>query len=115
MAAQASHASLVALINKGTINHFLEHGKYPVHYATLSDKTMDWFKQGQTKICVGVNSEKELWEIYQAARKLKVVPCSIITDAGYTEFHGVPTKTAVAIGPWDAEVIDEITGHLKLL
>jgi len=43
------------------------------------------------------------------------LPCSIITDAGDTEFHGVPTKTTVGIGPDESEKIDVITGNLKLL
>lgn len=37
-----------------------------------------------------------------------------ITDVGRTEFNGVPTITALAIGPNKSEDIDKITGHLKL-
>ena len=43
------------------------------------------------------------------------IPCSIIRDSGFTEFNGVPTLTAVAIGPDYPEVIDPLTKHLKLL
>ena len=39
----------------------------------------------------------------------------IVTDAGNTEFNGIQTKTAVAIGPWDDSEIDKITASLKLL
>jgi peptidyl-tRNA hydrolase, PTH2 family len=39
----------------------------------------------------------------------------LITDAGHTEFKGVPTKTCLAIGPNDVDEIDVVTGHLKLL
>ena len=39
---------------------------------------------------------------------------SLITDAGATEFGGVPTNTCLAIGPHQAEKIDKITSHLKL-
>lgn len=74
----------------------------------------EWRNSGMTKICVGVDSERELGSIYQRAID-KGMPASIITDAGHTEFGGVPTKTAAAIGPWDDEEIDEITGDLKLL
>lgn len=34
----------------------------------------------------------------------------MIRDAGKTEFKGVPTRTAVAIGPAPVEAIDLITG-----
>ena len=38
----------------------------------------------------------------------------LITDSGRTEFDGVPTLTALAIGPDKIEKIDKITGELKL-
>lgn len=67
-----------------------------------------------TKVVVGVDSEEELLKYYNIALD-DGINCSLIKDAGRTEFHGVPTYTAVAIGPWEATEIDEITGHLKLL
>jgi PTH2 family peptidyl-tRNA hydrolase len=67
-----------------------------------------------TKITVAVNSEAELLEVYNKAKE-KGLPCSLITDAGLTEFGGVPTLTTACIGPaWDDEV-DEITKKLQLL
>ena len=39
----------------------------------------------------------------------------LITDAGHTEFHGVPTRTCLAIGPAWSDEIDAITGGLQLL
>jgi PTH2 family peptidyl-tRNA hydrolase len=66
------------------------------------------------KIVVYVNSEEELLAIHKQALDKKI-HCSLIKDAGLTEFGGVPTYTAVGIGPWDSKEIDEITGHLKLL
>ena len=75
----------------------------------------DWLFGGMfTKITVSVNSEAELVEIYNKAKE-KGLLCSLITDAGLTEFNGVPTKTAVAIGPAWSTDLDEITGHLPLL
>lgn len=66
------------------------------------------------KIVVYVNSEEELLAIHKQALDKKI-HCSLIKDAGLTEFGGVPTYTAVGIGPWDSKEIDEITGSLKLL
>ena len=47
--------------------------------------------------------------------KLAGLPCSLIRDAGLTEFAGVPTLTAVAVGPAELSKVDAITSHLKLL
>jgi PTH2 family peptidyl-tRNA hydrolase len=74
----------------------------------------DWLEGKFTKICVSVDSEEELVKIYEQALQ-SGIPCSIIKDAGLTEFGGVPTLTCCAIGPaWDEEV-NKITGGLKLL
>jgi peptidyl-tRNA hydrolase, PTH2 family len=67
-----------------------------------------------TKICVRVDSESELLEIARKAEDAGLT-VHVITDAGHTEFGGVPTKTCLAIGPDEDEKIDAITGHLKLL
>jgi PTH2 family peptidyl-tRNA hydrolase len=72
-----------------------------------------WFEGLHTKICVSVNSEQELLDIYNQATEAKL-PCSLIKDAGLTEFKE-PTYTAVAIGPSYPENIDKITGKLPLL
>ena len=73
-----------------------------------------WLSGRFTKVVVRVDSEAELLEVYQKAKDAGL-PCSLIQDSGATEFHGVPTYTAVAIGPDEAEKIDAITGQLKLL
>ena len=66
------------------------------------------------KVVVYVNSEQELLELAHKAYANKL-PCKIITDAGETEFHGVPTITCMAIGPAYSDQIDPITGDLPLL
>ena len=73
-----------------------------------------WIDGSFDKICVSVNSESELVSLYQAAVDAGI-PCSQIIDAGKTEFHGVPTKTCIAIGPDSDERIDPLTGGLPLL
>ena len=97
MCAQAAHASMKVV---------LENIDHPDVKAWLSDKF--------TKIVVSVNSEEELKEVYENAKRKSVV-CSLILDAGLTEFDGVATYTAVAVGPAKNEKLDSITGHLKLL
>ena len=66
-----------------------------------------------TKISVQVENEQELDAIYEKA-KTAGLEVHMIIDSGATEFHGVPTKTVVAIGPDISEKIDKITGDLKL-
>lgn len=74
----------------------------------------DWKEGTFTKICVSVDSEQELFDIYKTALNAEL-PVKRITDSGKTEFGNVPTDTCIAIGPYWADEIDKITGHLKLL
>lgn len=73
-----------------------------------------WLDTIFTKICVYVDSEEELVSLYDKAIENNLPAC-IITDRGLTHFKGVPTKTALAIGPCFSADVDKITGHLKLL
>jgi len=61
-----------------------------------------------------VDSEEELIGIHETAKASGLI-CSLIQDAGLTEFGGVPTYTCCAIGPAWEEEVDAITRHLKLL
>ena len=112
--AQGSHASLKVLLDMMN-PHPNESGQeertlYIDHGSALDD----WINGRFTKICVSVDSLDELTAIYEKAKSAGIL-CSLITDAGLTEFNGVPTITCAAIGPcWSTEV-DPITGHLKLL
>lgn len=118
IASQSSHASMkifLDLCSKGVIYDDTEGEleKYTFHYK--KDSAWDkWLNGRFTKIVVSCDSEQELDELYQKAKD-KRLPCSMIVDAGLTEFNGVPTKTCIAIGPAMPNEIDEITKHLKLL
>lgn len=110
MVAQGAHASLAAVLNHSKGNS----DSITIYLDNEDSAIRDWLRGRFTKICVSVNSEAELDAIYEAA-KSKGLICSIITDAGLTEFGGIPTKTCCAIGPAWSEEIDEITGKLPLL
>ena len=73
-----------------------------------------WINGRFTKVVVYCKDEAELEDIAKQATEAGIPNC-LITDAGLTEFHGVPTKTCVGIGPYWADEIDKITGNLKLL
>lgn len=68
----------------------------------------------ETKITVSVDSEAELWAVYETAKACNL-PCAIVQDIGKTEFHGIPTYTALAIGPARESALTPITGNLPLL
>lgn len=112
MVAQGAHASMKVFFDK------MEHIKImsaddTVYSMVVPKFVTEWISGTFTKICVGVDSEEELFCIYEDA-KAKGILCSIIQDAGLTEFDK-PTYTAVAIGPDTSDKINQLTGHLKLL
>lgn len=114
--AQGSHASLGALL---TVFDKMEYPDDRVKY-TLSfnkDSVLDkWLNGIFTKICVYVNSEKELDELYNNIKSNSPqIPCVLIEDVGLTEFHNVKTKTCIGIGPWWNDEIDKYTKNLPLL
>lgn len=111
--AQGAHASLISFIKAQGYAELLHDPNSIADYKYDAISTK-WFKEKQTKICVYVNSEKELDEIYAKAQAAGL-PSTLVIDAGLTEFNGIPTKTCVGIGPAEAEEIDKITGGLPLL
>jgi len=113
MVAQGAHASMAAILNLGYSTDDDRGNEYfVVQYQNEDFKK--WITGNFKKICVGCDTEVELIQLYNDACELKL-PCSLIVDSGLTEFKGIPTKTAVAIGPAADHIIDSITGHLKLL
>ena len=119
IAAQAGHACidaiLMALSKEGRLNDFETTNDGIALRDTDKPTTplSDWFKYGCAKICVYVDSEEELMNIADKAKEKGII-AAVITDAGMTEFHGVPTKTCLALEPLPAEVADELTGDLPL-
>jgi PTH2 family peptidyl-tRNA hydrolase len=109
MISQGAHASMKVILEQ-----MVRGPEENKRILWVSGAIQEWLDHLFTKICVQVGSEAELLEIYEAARAAGL-PCSLITDAGLTEFKGVPTHTCCAIGPAYPDKIDPITGHLKLL
>lgn len=97
IAAQTAHASLEAFKKAKKKN---------------PGKVREWEEQGMEKVVLKAESEKELLEIFMAAKK--ELPCTLIKDAGRTQVKAGST-TCIGIGPAEESKIDKYTGKLKLL
>ena len=117
--AQGSHASVAFLTDK--IRNTWDKQGYRVAWTDgsqmgrvdLSEEEVIWIEDKFTKICVYVETEEELLAIYEEAKEAGLTS-HLIQDCGDTEFNGVPTITAVGIGPHYKSKLDPITGHLPL-
>lgn len=116
--AQGAHASM-AVITNNLIGYPFKWFLLPFFllkfiFLFFTHKYLRYWLTGKfTKICVTVESEEELLRYFNLAKDKKVL-CSLIRDAGLTEFGGIPTYTTVAIGPDKASKIDAITKNLRL-
>ncbi len=102
IAAQCAHASMAV---------FFLGAQGPVDslHIELDGPSALWTRGRFTKVVLSTDGEDEILRIHAMARHAGL-PTSLITDAGKTEFGGVPTRTTVAIGPASSFEIDAITG-----
>jgi len=102
IAAQCAHASMAVFFQRDA-------GQVDELSVPLDGPMAHWAKGRFGKVVLSVNTEEDLLTVHREA-KARGIPSALITDAGLTEFGGVPTRTAVAIGPAVASEIDAITG-----
>jgi len=108
MVTQGCHASIAFLTNKMKNNLSNPEALW---WVNLSQAEKEWVYGTFFKVCVGVDSEKELLDIgYNAVAKGLSVK-HIEETGGFDK----PTVTCLAIGPDYSSKIDPITKHLKLL
>ncbi|CAA9959868.1 hypothetical protein CFE70_003311 [Pyrenophora teres f. teres 0-1] len=98
--AQCGHATLACY------KHFLRH-------SPNSEILKRWEKLGQAKVALQVKSEDDMQLLQAQALSLGLV-AHIIHDAGRTQIAS-GSATVLGIGPAPKSVIDQVTGHLKLL
>jgi len=108
LAAQVAHASMKVFFDRGTAGRDSTTNSNVIIIDAVTDDMLSWFEGSFGKVVLGVRSEEDLVAIYQQALAAGL-PAALIEDLGHTEFHGQVTKTAVAIGPADAVIIDPIT------
>merc|ERR1712136_702535 len=72
-----------------------------------------WELGGQAKVVLKCKGEDELLQLGNEATKMKLYNC-IVCDAGRTQVDS-GTKTVLVVGPSPISLVDEVTGHLKLL
>ena len=119
IAAQAGHACveaiLMALKNEDRLSDLIltDDGMMLAPSDKPETPLSVWMNRGCAKICVYVDSEEELLSIAANAKE-KGILCAVITDAGMTEFHGIPTLTCLALEPLSSDLADSLTSSLPL-
>jgi len=108
MVVQGAHASIAFLTNKMKDNLSNPEALW---WVNLSQAEKEWVYGTFFKVCVGVDSEKELLDIGYNAVMLGLSVKYIEETTGFDK----PTVTCLAIGPDYSSEIDPVTKHLKLL
>ena len=103
MVAQGSHASIAFLTDL-----IKEYNGEPL---SLTDAQKEWIYGTFYKVCLSVDSEKELLDIGCHAVLIGLSVKYIEETTGFDK----PTITCIAIGPDYSSKIDPVTKHLKLL
>ncbi len=98
MAVQVAHAAVSCALKarRGKVNWFNA-----------------WLEEGQRKVVLRAAGLEELNELMARARSLGLT-AELVSDAGLTE---VPpgTTTCLGVGPGPEELVDRVTGQLRLV
>jgi PTH2 family peptidyl-tRNA hydrolase len=115
--AQGAHASMAWLTERVWGSETSANAKSGtwLMYTTpaFTEAEATWLTGGFRKVTCQAQTEEELNDLYNRAFDLGVT-AHLVTDAGLTEFGGVPTVTALAIGPDYDDRVDLVTGKLEL-
>jgi len=117
IAAQVAHASMAVFfnrINRWVGTHFIDNKGMPnplpegtetVICIPLTDDMAEWVDGLFAKIVLSVEDEVDLLRAYQMAKEAGI-PCSLITDAGKTEFKK-PCETCSGYGYFTNDISGE--------
>jgi len=100
-------------MGKGKIAAQCCHGAIGAYKKSPSDKIKKWENEAYAKVVLKVKTLEELNEIKSLADKKGIVNYRVV-DAGRTQIP-TSTVTVLALGPDEDEILDKLTGDLKLL
>ena len=108
MAAQCSHATLACyktLLNASSLTSS--------NTTPAQGLLRRWERAGQTKVALQIRGEDELLYLQARARSLGLC-AQVVRDAGRTQI-AAGSVTVLGVGPGPRQIVDQVTGHLKLL
>lgn len=106
---QGAHASMGALLAAGKRSADGLVIEIPLYDANVGP----WLEGAFTKVVLSGATEEQLRALHEKACQLSI-PTALIVDSGLTVFGGIPTVTALAVGPAPRELVDQVTGKLSL-
>ena len=100
-------------MRKGKIAAQCCHGAIGAYKKSPADKIRKWENEAYAKVVLKVQTLGELTALKKLADE-KGIANYLVVDAGRTQ---IPTSsvTVLALGPDEDEILDEVTGDLKLL
>ena len=100
-------------MRKGKIAAQCCHGSIGAYMKSPPDKIRKWEYEAYAKVVLKVQTLEELTQLKKIADE-KGIANYLVVDAGRTQ---IPTSsvTVLALGPDEDEIINEVTGDLKLL
>lgn len=100
-------------MGKGKIAAQCCHGAIGAYKKSPSDKIKKWENEAYAKVVLKVKTLEEITDLKKKADEKGIVNY-LVVDAGRTQ---IPTSsvTVLALGPDEDEILDEVTGDLKLL
>jgi peptidyl-tRNA hydrolase, PTH2 family len=85
----------------------------PFDVSALDEAAQVWITSSFRKVTLQVQTEADIVSLHERALA-EGLKSHLIHDSGKTEFGGVTTITALAIGPDLGDAIDRITGELSI-
>ena len=100
-------------MDKGKIAAQVAHASLEAYKKTDENTRRLWEKEGSKKVVLKVEGLRELIDIKEKVREMRM-PYALIRDAGRTQLES-GSVTCLGIGPAEDESVDKITRVLKLL